>query len=55
MLVHLIEKAQRELQQCTARQQMVAEIILNTFTKGDRCQLEELLIRLDQDVATKEV
>ncbi|MGC3350617.1 MarR family transcriptional regulator, partial [Enterococcus faecalis] len=35
VLVHLTEKAQQELQLCTAKQQTVTEIIPSTFTKDD--------------------
>ena len=35
-------KAQQELQQCTAKQQTVTEIIPSTFTKDDCRQLKEL-------------
>ena len=55
VLVHLTEKAQQELQQCTAKQQMVTEIIPSTFTKDDCRQLKELLTKLDQSITTKEV
>ncbi|NES53942.1 transcriptional regulator, partial [Escherichia coli] len=54
-LVHLTEKAQQELQQCTAKQQTVTEIIPSTFTKDDCRQLKELLTKLDQSITTKEV
>ena len=53
--MHLTEKAQQELQQCTAKQQMVTEIIPSTFTKDDCRQLKELLTKLDQSITTKEV
>ncbi len=39
VLVHLTEKAQQELQQCTAKQQTVTEIIPSTFTKDDCRQI----------------
>ena len=55
VLVHLTEKAQQELQQCTAKQQTVTEIIPSTFTKDDCRQLKELLTKLDQSITTKEV
>ena len=38
--MHLTEKAQQELQQCTAKQQTVTEIIPSTFTKDDCRQLK---------------
>jgi ElaB/YqjD/DUF883 family membrane-anchored ribosome-binding protein len=46
VLVHLTEKAQQELQQCTAKQQTVTEIIPSTFTKDDCRQLKELLTKI---------
>ena len=55
VLVHLTEKAQQELQQFTAKQQTVTEIIPSTFTKDDCRQLKELLTKLDQSITTKEV
>ena len=55
VLVHLTEKAQQELQQCTAKQQTVTEIIPSTFTKGRLSPVKELLTKLDQSITTKEV
>ncbi|MGH2245640.1 transcriptional regulator, partial [Enterococcus faecalis] len=43
------------LQQCTAKQQTITEIIPSTFTNDDCRQLKELFTKLDQSITTKEV